>query len=564
MDFKLGFAVVTVFLFAAVVSTVVLACLYCLQNANYPPPSNSALKRAKAVFGMHNKDVRWKHTSTLYVGRSVAVVSNLHPNRHLTAVERAKADGKQVIAIDTKPFDLANISQADVVISSKLGTGASGQLRLYVPPYAVFMQKVGISPTALVQTQPFSAPARAEFLAACVCSTLDDSFEGVRAQKQFVNFFQQRTNTTVLTLNKDHENLARFRFVLAFEAASIPGFVTKQLVKALLAGSIPVYWGAPDVANHFNPKRFLNIADFESFDACIDEMLRLDANHAAFAEVVSEPCLLKNALDANHFPLQLGGNFYSELYKAVPNSLPVWPKMVTANNIHFVTFADGQCFQHTRIIQEAHQSGYFDTCTGYGPSDLPGAFLEKFNPFVAKNKRGFGYWMWKPVVIQTALRAAAENDIVVWCDSGSSVRKGYERKMLAYYQTLQGKFDVIGFEINVRAICWTKADLYETLGVAMDKVALQLVGNTILIRKTAASVKLIDEWAHVTQSDPHNLDDSPSRTKNHPSFREHRHDQSCWDLLTRGRKYPGLFISRDNLYDRGDIKAPLAPTRKKC
>jgi len=559
MDFKVGFIVLAVFLVAAIVSTVVLACLYTLKNPSLPPTSNSVYARADALFGLSGKDVHLVQKNALRVGREVEIVNNALKTNNLISL--AKSQGKQVIAIDTKPFDLPNISEADLVISSKTNTGFHPQL--YVPAYDVYMQKAGINPSALVKTQPFTAPARAEFFAACVCSNLDDTFQGVKAQKKFLTLLQTRTDTTVLILNKDHEMLTRFRFVLAFEAASIQGFISKYLIKAFLAGAIPVYWGAPDVAKHFNPKRFLNVLDFESFDACIDEMLRIDSDPEKFLAMVSEACLLENKLDPNQFPLQLGGDFYKKLYAAVPRSLPVRPHMITSNDVHFVTFADGKRFLHTRVVKEAQESGYFDVCRGYGPSDLPPDFMEKFTVFVKTHRRGFGYWMWKPVVLQMALRAAKDNDIIVWCDSGSSVRRGYDRNMLAYYSALQGTCDVVGFEINHLAIAWTKADLYETLQVPKEKHALQLVANTIVLRKTASSVGLIDEWARVTQSDPHNLDDSPSRAPNHWSFKEHRHDQSCWDLLARGKKYPGLFVSRDNLQDDRYIKAPLVPTRKR-
>ena len=42
--------------------------------------------------------------------------------------------------------------------------------------------------------------------------------------------------------------LARYKFTLAFENSRAAGYVTEKLFQPLIAGSLPIYWGAPDVA----------------------------------------------------------------------------------------------------------------------------------------------------------------------------------------------------------------------------------------------------------------------------------------------------------------------------
>ena len=34
-------------------------------------------------------------------------------------------------------------------------------------------------------------------------------------------------------------------------------YFTEKLINALLAGTVPIYFGAPDVAKYVNPKRFI-------------------------------------------------------------------------------------------------------------------------------------------------------------------------------------------------------------------------------------------------------------------------------------------------------------------
>jgi hypothetical protein len=75
--------------------------------------------------------------------------------------------------------------------------------------------------------------------------------------------------------------LKSFRFNLAFENTSSPGYVTEKLVEPLLTGTIPIYWGAPDVNRYFNPACMINISHFTSDAAAIDHILEVDANPTA-------------------------------------------------------------------------------------------------------------------------------------------------------------------------------------------------------------------------------------------------------------------------------------------
>lgn len=80
------------------------------------------------------------------------------------------------------------------------------------------------------------------------------------------------------------------RFSLVFENSATPGYVTEKLVHAFAAHTVPIYWGAPDVSQDFNPKAFIDCSRFASFEAVAEEVRRLDADPAAYAAMLSEPC----------------------------------------------------------------------------------------------------------------------------------------------------------------------------------------------------------------------------------------------------------------------------------
>ena len=56
--------------------------------------------------------------------------------------------------------------------------------------------------------------------------------------------------------------LSQYKFTIAFENGSKAGYNTEKLTDAMLAGSIPIYFGNPEVDRHFNTRSFINAHDY--------------------------------------------------------------------------------------------------------------------------------------------------------------------------------------------------------------------------------------------------------------------------------------------------------------
>jgi hypothetical protein len=83
--------------------------------------------------------------------------------------------------------------------------------------------------------------------------------------------------------------IASHRFNIAFENTETDGYITEKLTDPLLAGTIPIYWGAPDVLRDFNPGCFVHARDFHDLDALADFVLALDADHERQLNYLSAP-----------------------------------------------------------------------------------------------------------------------------------------------------------------------------------------------------------------------------------------------------------------------------------
>ncbi len=97
-----------------------------------------------------------------------------------------------------------------------------------------------------------------------------------------------RNNTGGRVADK-HEFTRQFKFAIAFENSSYPGYTTEKLMDALIADAIPIYWGDPLVGNDFNKRAFIDCNDFDSFDDVVEHVKRVDQDDDLYREYLSEP-----------------------------------------------------------------------------------------------------------------------------------------------------------------------------------------------------------------------------------------------------------------------------------
>ena len=82
--------------------------------------------------------------------------------------------------------------------------------------------------------------------------------------------------------------IARYRFTLAFENSIAPDYVTEKFFEALVAGSVPIVLGAPNVAAFAPaPDAYLDVRDFADPAALAARMEALVADERAYAAMLA-------------------------------------------------------------------------------------------------------------------------------------------------------------------------------------------------------------------------------------------------------------------------------------
>jgi hypothetical protein len=70
-------------------------------------------------------------------------------------------------------------------------------------------------------------------------------------------------------VEKKAEALVPYRYSVVIENTRQPGYITEKLIDALVLDCVPIYWGAPDVDQYFDPAGIILCADLRDITAAI-------------------------------------------------------------------------------------------------------------------------------------------------------------------------------------------------------------------------------------------------------------------------------------------------------
>ncbi len=115
----------------------------------------------------------------------------------------------------------------------------------------------------------------------------------------------------------------QYKFTIAFENSSYPGYTTEKLIQPIKSGSIPIYWGNPLVHLEFNPRSFINVMNFKNFDEAIEYVKEVDNNPALYKKILQEPFFYGNKPNFYYEEQRLLDFFDMILYKLEMGYKPV-------------------------------------------------------------------------------------------------------------------------------------------------------------------------------------------------------------------------------------------------
>lgn len=214
---------------------------------------------------------------------------------------------------------------------------------------------------------------------------------------------------------------------------------------------------------------------------------------------------------------------------------------------HLITFTDKSMTIAANICIKSALWNGFDNFNIYRPQDIDQEFMWQ-NKDILLQKRGAGYWLWKPYYILKALNEMKEGDYLVYADAG------VEFVNSIHHITSRMNGDIWLFGNQYQHVHWCKADVMKAIN-CWDSGS-QVQASVIIIRNSQNAKTFVNEWlTWCTVSGM--IDDSPSKCPNHPEFQEHRHDQSVLTTLAYREKitpfhwWPAMYNCGAFTYDHG-------------
>lgn len=232
--------------------------------------------------------------------------------------------------------------------------------------------------------------------------------------------------------------------------------------------------------------------------------------------------------------------------------------------VHFITFGgggDNYIKAGERIIRQANDLHLFDRTILYTDEMLRNdqQFWNKHSEFIQNNRRGYGYWLWKPYIIKKTMEELNDGDTLLYLDAGCELLE-HKKEQLKQCITIVKSDFIVGTDLACTPErYWNKMDCILKLEMLDDHYLNlnQRQGGTNMFYICDRTRHLVNKWYEIA-CDYHIIDDSPSISPNLEGFIEHRHDQAIFSLLTK--KYN--LYSYHQLYDAIEIARNLSSCSK--
>lgn len=168
----------------------------------------------------------------------------------------------------------------------------------------------------------------------------------------------------------------------------------------------------------------------------------------------------------------------------------------------------------------------------YTPCHLP----QWINDYARLYQRGYGYWVWKPWILNDMMKYLKNSDILLYVDGRSGIPKPGETIQWLDTFLKSVHFDIAAWQMGFIEQHWCTSDLASALGASNNQEILatgQFAATFFALRMGEPTRSLMKTWLKVMQDLPSLCRDEPTLRPNHQEFIENRHDQSVFSILLK-------------------------------
>lgn len=214
----------------------------------------------------------------------------------------------------------------------------------------------------------------------------------------------------------------------------------------------------------------------------------------------------------------------------------------------FLTYGDDKFKKsRKRIIREAKSLNLFDDTiletdkTILNDREFKKCLSSPYFNKIFNEKRGGGYWIWKPYIIQKTLNNMKNGDILVYSDAGCVINNNddIKTKFIEIFNDLNNdRYNMLLNSLSNKhnEKIWSKGDVLKYHNVYNNEKILnegQYESGRIILIKNDITMEIINKWWEIAKNNPQLFDDSESKIPNKNEFKENRHDQSNMSILCK-------------------------------
>ena len=133
------------------------------------------------------------------------------------------------------------------------------------------------------------------------------------SQYQIVDSGGKVENNIGYLVSNKLEFMSPYKFMIAFENSSYPGYVTEKIYECFFTNTIPIYWGSPTLSRDFNSDRIINRVDYNSDEELIEKIKYLDENQEAYLQFISQPVFNNNEPNS-YFSEESIESFFNKIF----------------------------------------------------------------------------------------------------------------------------------------------------------------------------------------------------------------------------------------------------------
>ena len=216
-----------------------------------------------------------------------------------------------------------------------------------------------------------------------------------------------------------------------------------------------------------------------------------------------------------------------------PNNSVEYPK------IHLLTFGGGA--EHyrlsvSRLEPVALMTGWFDeihALTDKSKHDAIDKLFSDHGEFIRANHHSFGYWIWKPYLIDYFLSKIPDHEILFYIDGGCEISTFGSGRFYEFVELIN-HHGALFFSFPNDEITQTKRIVYDYLEGECCNESKSIQATWFGLKNSLTVRGLIKEWLRLSCYQNYRfLDDSSYGVEEYPEFVGHRADQSVLSLLVK-------------------------------